>query len=236
MNQNRKWISWVLGGIWLVVVVLLISWRLGAATPDIPPTTTAIPPAATPTADELLAHVEPSNFDGPMDAPVKLVVFSDFDCPFCKAWRTRDLRQRLKDEFGDQLAIVFRHYPLRGEASWTVAEASQCAGAQGKFWAFHDTWFETHIAGETTEEEISAAAAAIGLDMTAWQSCRDSGQFTDYVRQDFELAQTTGYVEPPVFFVNGQHEIFKIAAQTETIRRALLFACPDSQPCASSGE
>ena len=230
--------SWLLGGVWLLVVVIAVGWRLRSNSVAVTPTLTPTVPVvlATPTANEFLANVLPENYDGPLDAPVKLVVFSDFDCPFCKVWRTRDLRNALKEEFGDQLAIVFRHYPVRGDASWTVAEAAQCAAAQGQLWAFHDAWFEQHVVGEVTEEEIVNVAAALALDMTTWQTCRESGQFAAYVRQDFQLAQTTGYPEPPVFFVNGQHEFFKVAAQVDAIRQTLLFACPEDQPCANVNE
>jgi len=235
---NNKWVSWFFGGVWLLVVLTLVVIRLR---PDNEPmvataTITPSPPLATPTVNEFLAQVSPANYDGPLDAPVKLVVFSDFDCPFCQAWYTRDLRETLKAEFGAQLAIVFRHYPVRNEESQVVAEASQCAAEQDKFWQFHDYWFEHHVIGEITEAEIVAAAAAIELDMNSWQTCRDSGQMADYVRQDLQLAQTTGYDTPPVFFVNGRRVIFKVQAQTEAIRQALLFACPDGQSCASGLE
>lgn len=232
---NKRWLSWLLGGVWLVVVITVVLSRLNAAAPqETIPTATLNIPLATPTTAEFLANVALSNYDGPLDAPVKLVVFSDFDCPFCKAWLTRNLRATLREEFGDQLAVVFRHYPVRGEDSWTVAEAAQCAGEQGKFWAYHDAWFEQHTVGETTEDEMVGIAAAIGLDITSWQTCRDTGQFAAYVQQDFQLAQSTGYVEPPVFFANGRHTLLKIAAQREAVRQALLFSCPE--PCASGSD
>ncbi|MCB8944509.1 MAG: thioredoxin domain-containing protein [Ardenticatenaceae bacterium] len=231
--NSKKWITWLLGGLWLMAVIIAVIWRLRstnepqlAATPDAPPRIL--------TVDELIANVPSSNYDGSLDAPVKLVVFSDFDCPFCKAWRTRNLRASLKEQFGDQLAIVFRHYPSKGDSSWQVAEASQCAGAQGKFWEFHDHWFEHHTIGQTTEAEITAAATELKLDLDLWQACRDSGQFAEHVRQDFQLAQSTGYLEPPIFFVNDQHVPFKIAAQSNAIFQAILSSCPE--PCGSTNE
>lgn len=237
---GKKWLSWFLGGLWLLVVLVLVWTRLRSVDTSAPTTTTATVtatsiPYPTPSAPDLLANVAPANYDGSATALVKLVVFSDFDCLFCKAWYTRQLRESLKAEFGDQLAIVFRHYPVASEGSLTVAEASQCAAEQDKFWAFHDAWFEQHVLGqdEIAEEEIVAAAAASALDLTAWQTCRDSGQVADYVRQDLQLAQTTGYPTPPVFYVNGQQVIFKLQAQTEAIRQALLFTCPEGQSCAS---
>lgn len=232
---NKKWLVWLLGCVWLVAVITVILSRLNAAaSEELPPTPTASIPLVAPVADELLSNVALSNYDGPLDAPVKLVVFSDFDCPFCKAWLTRNLRATLREEFGDQLAVVFRHYPVRGEDSWVVAEAAQCAGEQGQFWAFHDAWFEQHIVGETTEDEIVGIAAAIELDIAPWQTCRDTGQFAAYVQQDFQLAQSTGYATPPVFFANGQHTLLKIEAQREAVRQALLFSCPE--PCASGSD
>ncbi len=234
--MGKKWISWLLGGLWLLLVLLAFSWRFGLIGEATAVTVTPSPPPPTPTMDELLANVAPDNYDGPAAAPVKLVVFSDFDCFFCKAWRTRDLRATLKAEFGDQLAIVFRHYPIKSEGSLTVAEASQCAAEQGKFWQFHDAWFDQHEPGEITEEEIVGIAAAIELDMTAWQTCRESGQFAPYVQQDLHLAQTTGFPEPPVFFVNGRRVIFKVSAQIYAIQQALLFTCPEGQTCTSGDE
>lgn len=233
--MGKKWLTWFLGGLWLLLVLLAIAWRFGFANGTIAsvPTVT-VPPPPTPTANELLTEAALTNYDGLADAPVKLVVFSDFDCTFCKVWQIRGLRTTLKAEFGDQLAIVFRHYPIKSEDSVMVAEASQCAADQGKFWQFHDAWFEQHEPGEITEEEIVGIAAAIELDMTVWQTCRDSGQFAAYVQQDLQLAQTTGYPEPPLFFVNGERVIFKIAAQIDAVRQALLFACPAGQTCTSS--
>lgn len=234
-GANKKWLAWLLGGVWLVVVITVILLRLTAAAPEeLLPTATVSSPSATPDANGLLANAAVSNYDGSLDAPVKLVVFSDFDCPFCKAWLTRNLRATLREEFGDQLAVVFRHYPVRGEDSWVIAEAAQCAGEQGQFWAFHDAWFEQHTVGETTEDEIVETAAAIGLDINSWQTCRDTGQFAAYVQQDFQLAQSTGYPEPPVFFANGRHTLLKIEAQREAVHQALLFSCPE--PCASSND
>lgn len=234
--MGKKWIIWLLGGVWLVGVVLALVWKLGALSDAaaITPAPSPTSPPPTPTANELLEGAAPTNYAGPANAPVKLVVFGDFDCAFCKAWRTRDLRAILQAEFGDQLAVVFRHYPLKSEGSWTVAEASQCAADQGKFWEFHDAWFDQHVIGEITEEEIAGIAAAIGLDMTTWQTCRDTGQFADYVRQDFQLAQTTGYPEPPIFFVNGTRVIFKVSAQIDLIRKTLLLTCPEGQTCADN--
>ena len=106
--MGKKWMTWFLGGVWFLGVLLALIWKFGAMSDAaaVTPTTSPTPPSATPTADELLASVALRNYDGPASAPVKLVVFSDFDCTFCKAWRIRDLRATLRAEFGDQLAVV----------------------------------------------------------------------------------------------------------------------------------
>ncbi len=138
---------------------------------------------------------------GPADAPVTVVVFSDFECPYCR--RFNDALDRVREEFSDQMRLVFRHYPLRAihPLAQKAGEAAVCAGDQGKFWEYHDAlWTDTSLAPDTLEQH----ARLVGLDTEEFAECLNSGRNYQRVQTDVETAMDLGQSGTPAVFVNGR--------------------------------
>jgi protein-disulfide isomerase len=143
---------------------------------------------------------EQDHVRGPADAPVTLVEYGDFQCPYCgDAYPVvRDLAER----FGDSLRFVFRHMPLddlhpRAHAAALAAEA---AGAQGAFWAMHDRLFEHQR--ELSDGDLRAHAEALGLDVARFEADLADPAPAQRVAADFRSGAGSGVPSTPRFFVN----------------------------------
>jgi protein-disulfide isomerase len=138
---------------------------------------------------------------GPLDAPVTIVEFSDFQCPFCK--QALPTLQRIQTTFGDQVRQVYRHSPLPNHAAaFAAAAASDCAHEQGRFWPYHDLLFANYQTLEPSR--LKEYARAVGLDAKKFDACFDSGKSSEAVVEDLEDAQRYGVASTPTFFVNGR--------------------------------
>lgn len=155
--------------------------------------------------------LEPLRFDvaaegypslGPADAPVTIVEFSDFECPYCS--RLAATLKQVREQYPEQVRIVFRHFPLRSihPNAQKAAEASLCAEDQGKFWEMHDRLFEQQqsLANET----FLATARELNLDLEAFQQCLQSGRYAQEVQSDFLAGARTGISGTPSLFINGR--------------------------------
>ncbi len=141
---------------------------------------------------------------GPEDAPVELVVFSDFECPYCRQFNTSLDLLRENEAYHDKVRVVFRHYPLRNihPQAQKAAEASICAGDQGQFWEYHDAlWTDENLGPETLEQH----ARLLGLDGEAFAECLNSGRHYEQVQADFEAARDLGLDGTPAVFANGRY-------------------------------
>lgn len=140
---------------------------------------------------------------GGAEAPVKVVVFSDFQCRYC-AQSARELKQ-LRDSAPGQLAITFRHLPLEAIHPHAVAAAmaSECAAEQGRFEAFHDLLFDNQQAiGVKPWTEFAAAAGV--PDTESFGRCVREERHRDRVTRDLEMAGSLGVAGTPTFMVNGR--------------------------------
>jgi protein-disulfide isomerase len=141
------------------------------------------------------------HINGPDDAPVTLVEYGDYECPYCgMAYPVVKSAQRA---LGDQLRFVFRNFPL-AEAhphARIAAQAAEAAGAQGKFWEMHDMLFEHQKALET--EELASYADSLGLDSVRFLRELQAGVHEKRVREDFRSGVRSGVNGTPTFFVNG---------------------------------
>lgn len=138
---------------------------------------------------------------GPSDAPVELVEFSDFQCPFCQ--RANPTVQQVLKTYGDRIHFVYRHYPLPNHPNARpAAEAAVCADAQGKFWPYHDLLFANPDKLGTAD--LKGHASALGLDAAKFGACVDDRQSKDTVDLDLKDANGAGVTGTPAFFVNGR--------------------------------
>ena len=157
---------------------------------------------------------------GPSDAPIEIVEFSDFDCPYCK--RTTDTVARLLGEYGEQIRFVYKDYPLPSHPNaFKAAEAGNCANDQGKFWEFHDKLFESQ--GALDVGSLKNYASELGLDADAFSTCLDSGRYAVQVERDLEIGAGYGVSSTPTLFVNGRAVIGAVPYESvvEIIREEL---------------
>ena len=141
---------------------------------------------------------------GNANAPVTLVEYGDFECPFCG--RSYPAVRRIRGELGDRLRFVFRHYP-RPEHPHArhAAEAAEAASAQGRFWEMHDQLFEHQDA--LTDSDLARYAADVGLDVKRFQRELASHVYLERVQRDIQSGAHSDVHGTPTFFINGvKHE------------------------------
>lgn len=140
---------------------------------------------------------------GKPDAAVTIVEFSDFQCPYCRSVQPTLQGLLAKPEYQGKLRLAFRDYPLRDihPQAQKAAEASRCAGEQGKFWQFHDLLFANP--GRLENSGLLENARAAGLNAEAFESCLSNGKFAEQVNADLRDAVNLGVSGTPGFFING---------------------------------
>ena len=174
------------------------------------PNTATPPPAAVPGA-----AVNVSADDDPVlgnaNAPVTMIEFSDFQCPFCrKLWR--DALPQIKAKYIDtgKAKFVYRDFPLDiHPMAEATAQAAQCANEQGKFWQYHDKVFEEQDKlGQGTIQytlnDLKQWAKEIGLNVAQFNSCLDSGKYTQEIEKDLQDGIAAGVTGTPGSFINGR--------------------------------
>jgi protein-disulfide isomerase len=138
---------------------------------------------------------------GSAAAPVTIIEFSDFQCPFCA--RVNPTLEQIRKTYGDRVKIIFKDYPLPNHPQAPkAAEAARCAGEQNKFWEMHDAMFANQRALELPM--LKQTARAIGLNGGAFDTCLDSGKYEATVRAGSELGDKMGVNSTPTLYVNGR--------------------------------
>jgi protein-disulfide isomerase len=138
---------------------------------------------------------------GPANAPVTIVEFSDFQCPFCS--QLIPTLEQVKAKYGDKVRIVFRQYPLPfHQNAAKAAEAALCANEQGKFWELHDVMFKNQNA--LGVEDLKKSAATLGLNSDEFGKCLDSGKNAATVQSDMKEGSAAGVSGTPAMFINGR--------------------------------
>jgi protein-disulfide isomerase len=139
---------------------------------------------------------------GPAGAPVTIVEFSDFQCPYCS--RVIPTLKKVEETYGDRIRIAFRDLPLiqMHPNATRAAEAAACAHVQGKFWEMHDKLFANQ--DKLGAEDLKKHAADLGLDTAAFGQCVESGKYKDEWKKDADAATAYGLSGTPAFFINGR--------------------------------
>jgi protein-disulfide isomerase len=138
---------------------------------------------------------------GPANAPVTMVEYGDYECPYCG--EAYPIVKALQKRLGEQMRFVFRNFPL-AEAhphAEHAAEAAEAAGAQGKFWEMHDLLYENQDALE--DEDLVRYAKALHLDVPRFVKEMEAHQHSERVREDFRSGVRSGVNGTPSFFING---------------------------------
>ncbi len=140
---------------------------------------------------------------GPAGAPVTIIEFSDFECPFCT--RVVPSIDEAVKTYGDQIRVVFRQFPLNiHPRAQKAAEASLCANEQGKFWQMHDAMFADQKKLELAD--LKAKAGALGVDQAKFDQCLDGGKYAAQVATDLADGQKVGVTGTPAIFINGRFD------------------------------
>ena len=139
---------------------------------------------------------------GPDNAPITIVEFSDFQCPYCARFHDQTL-QPLLDAYPGKIRFVYRHLPLTSihSAAFQAAEASMCAYEQGAFWPYHDEIYKNQAKLDT--DLYVQIAADLALDIESFDSCLENEDYKDLVQSDVDFAVNLGVRSTPTFFISG---------------------------------
>jgi protein-disulfide isomerase len=142
------------------------------------------------------------HIQGAHTAPVTLVEYGDYQCPYCR--EAYAVLGKLMPKLGDTARLVFRNFPLTQMHPYAehAAEAAEAAGAQGKFWEMHDILYERQDALD--DESLLSYAGEIGLDAERFQLEFSQHKYVDRIREDFQSGIRSGVNGTPTFFINGR--------------------------------
>ena len=181
-----------------------IKWLINGENPPVgaapPPKAAAEKPAEDKTVWKVELHgKEP--VQGPADAPVTVVEFTDFECPFCG--RVRPALKEIEKAYGDKVRLVFKNQPLPfHKNAFAAAEAALCGHEQGKFWEMEEQLFNNNR--NLTGPELEGHAKSVGLDVAKFKKCMSAHTFKEHVLKDQEMADRITATGTPAFFINGR--------------------------------
>jgi protein-disulfide isomerase len=160
---------------------------------------------AQPTQGKVTRYPVPVDDDyalGPADAPITIIEFSDFQCPYCKKWYSEVLGP-LMQNFPGKIRFVYRDFPLYSihPEAGPAALAANCAGEQGKYYEYHDKLFSNDYS--LGSEAYVAYATALDLDVEKFKTCISEKRYEAEVQADYQYAANLGIQSTPTFFING---------------------------------
>lgn len=164
---------------------------------------------------------ERDHIQGPAAAPITLVEYGDYECPYCG--QAYPIVKELQEQLGDRLRFVFRNFPLSTmhPHAELAAEAAETAGAHGKFWEMHDMLYEKQEALD--DEDLVQYAGALGLDPSRFTNELAKHTHAARVREDFMSGARSGVNGTPTFFINGvrHDDSFELATLLKAMEAAL---------------
>lgn len=178
-------------------------------------TSTQWQPTLTMPVSEGRDHVQ-----GPADAPLTMVEYGDYECPYCGA--AYPIVKRIQRQMGDRLRFAFRNFPITTSHphAEAAAEAAEAAGAQGRFWEMHDRLYENQ--SRLSRPDLRSHAEALGLDLERFDDELARHAHADRVREDFMSGVRSGVNGTPTFFINAvRHDgPFDAATLLDALERA----------------
>jgi protein-disulfide isomerase len=163
------------------------------------------------------------HIQGPANAPITLVEYGDFQCPYCG--RAYPIIKEVQERMGDRLGFVFRNFPITTSHpnAEAAAEAAEAAGGQGKFWEMHDHLFENQE--RLRDRDLHAYAEQLGLDVDRFDNEMAEHIYADRVHEDFMGGVRSGVNGTPTFYINGErhdgsYEVDDLVAALERAERA----------------
>jgi len=227
---------------------------LAQSTPDTPaatPTSKTTPtsavtaasktnePTPSPTLQEYMLS-QTRHFKGDPDAPVTIIEFSDFQCPYCSKFSMQTL-PKIEEQYVQQgiVRLGYRHAAFQGEGSVLAAAASECAADQDAFWEYHDRLVERLAVEQKrdfTPETLTMFAEELNLDTETFSTCLEEGPYIDLVQRETRDIQSIGITGTPSFLINGRRLVGAqpLAAFEQAIQAARQGEPPAEEPAAEA--
>lgn len=177
---------------------------------------------------------------GSDEAPVEIVEYSDFECPYCASFavvQLPDVKARLVD--AGRVRWRFVHYPLPQHVKAPYAHlASACASRQGRFWEMHDLIYQNHeewVGSRRPEQVMERYAARLGLDLGGYRRCVEQREAWGDVLADKALGDSLGVAATPTFYVNGRPAPRNLSPTYDAFRRIVDSLAPPAAPAPAAG-
>lgn len=160
------------------------------------------PPTPPPAAKVDIAVTDSDHIRGDKNAPITIIEYSDFQCPFCQ--RFHDTMKQVMEAYPNDVRWVYKHFPLDSIHPYArgAAEASECAGDQDKFWEFTDILYANQ--SSIKPDYFSEVAKDLGLNTKTFDDCLSSGKYASLVTDQFNEGRQNGVTGTPGNFINGQ--------------------------------
>ena len=220
-------------GILMLVLGLLVGYYVRPLMPNQSQSEASVnseSPVVIPTADNSAAQqklvetvlAKTRHFKGDSNAPVTIIEFADFQCPYCGRFFA-ETKPQIDEQYMQSGKVRFAYFNfafLGPESNW-AAEAAECAADQNKFWEYHDKLYDSQSGenqGAFNKDNLKKFAEDMGLDTSAFNECLDSGKYTQLIRDESSMASSIGVRSTPTFLINGQAVVgaqpFEIFQQT----------------------
>lgn len=198
----------------LVTVLISVACSPAGSTPraDSAPSSTASAasqkPAVADVSDPLVAAADHGRVQGDSTAKTWVIIASDFQCPYCRQWHSETYDSFIKEYVrSGKVKVAYVNFPLgQHQNAMITAQAAMCASAQNKFWQYHDGLFNTQEQWETMPQPrpvLDSLAKAVGVDVTAWAKCVDSGKMVPMIEADRDRLTQAGVRSTPSFLIGS---------------------------------
>lgn len=213
-RTSRRWLGAAL--LAALIGTAMLAGLTGCSTPEPPPTNTPTVQAQTPTpttqetpraTTEPLIPLDDDPVKGSPDAPVTMIEYSEYLCPFCQRF-VLETMPRIEEEYIDtgKVKLVFRDFPVHGQPAVSIAMVAECAADQDKFWEMHVMLFERAEEWSQSEEILTTFqgyAEELGIDQDEFLNCLELGTTFERIQEDYNLAVQDGVGGTPTFLING---------------------------------